>query len=99
MLASSDVIQEVPVFGAWVPLCCLEPILLLEQGVGGAELVPRKKLRKQASVVKAVANSMSTKDSLPQFKVSSRSCIEVHFQPAELMRTHFWDSVKRVVLV
>ena len=59
MLASSDVIQEVPVFGAWVPLCCLEPILLLEQGVGDSKLMLRTELQKQAPVV-IVANSVST---------------------------------------
>ena len=30
MLPSQDVVQKVPVFGAWVSPCCLEPILLLE---------------------------------------------------------------------
>ena len=34
MLPSQDVVQEVPVFGAWVSPCCLEPILLLEQRAG-----------------------------------------------------------------
>ena len=34
MLPSQGVVQEAPVFGAWVSPCCLEPILLLEQGVG-----------------------------------------------------------------
>ena len=32
-LPSYDVVQEVPVFEAWVSPCCLEPIVLLEQGV------------------------------------------------------------------
>ena len=39
---------------------CLEPILLLEQGVGNDGLVLRTELQKQASVVIVVANSMST---------------------------------------
>ena len=60
MLPSQDVVQEVPVFGAWVSPCCLEPILLLEQGVGDDELMLKKELQKQATVVIAVANSMST---------------------------------------
>ena len=30
VLPSQDVVQEVPVVGAWVSPCCLEPILLLE---------------------------------------------------------------------
>ena len=47
-------------FGAWVSPCCLEPILLLEQGVGDDELMLKKELQKQATVVIAVANSMST---------------------------------------
>ena len=34
MLPSQDVVQGVPVFGAWVSPCCLEPILLLEQRAG-----------------------------------------------------------------
>ena len=38
MMPSQDVVREVRVFGAWVPPCCLEPILLLEQGVGEDEL-------------------------------------------------------------
>ena len=40
--------------------CCLEPILLLEQGVGDDELMLRTELQKQAPVVIAVANSVST---------------------------------------
>ena len=47
-------------FGVWVSLCCLESILLLEQGVGYDDLVLRAELWKQASVVIAVSNSMST---------------------------------------
>ena len=59
MLPSQDVVQEVPVFGAWVSPCCLEPILLLEQGVGDDKLMLRTEFQKQASVVIAVANSVS----------------------------------------
>ena len=47
MLPSYDVVQEMPVFGAWVSLCCLEPILLLEQGVGNDELMLRTELQTQ----------------------------------------------------
>ena len=64
-------------FGAWVPPCCLDQILLLEQGVDDDVLVLRTELQKQASVVIAVANSVSTWNSIPQFEVSSHSCIEV----------------------
>ena len=64
-------------FGAWVSPCCLEPILLLEQGVGDDELMLRTELQKQVSVVIAVASSRSTQDSLPQFEVSSHSSVEV----------------------
>ena len=53
MLPSQDVIQAVPVFGAWVSPCCPEPIFLLEQDVG--ELMLRTELQKQAPVVIAVA--------------------------------------------
>ena len=60
MLLSQDVVQEVPVFGAWVSLCCLEPILLLEQCVGDDELMLRAELQKQGPVAIAVANSVST---------------------------------------
>ena len=60
MLPSQDVVQEVSVFGAWVPLLCFEPVLLLEQGVGDDELMLRTELKKQAPVVIAVANSVST---------------------------------------
>ena len=66
----SGVAQEVPVFGAWVPPCCLEPILLLEQGVGDGELMLRTELQNQAPDVTAVASSVSTLDSFPQFEVS-----------------------------
>ena len=59
MLLSQDVVQEVPVFGAWVSPCCLEPILLLKQGVGDDELMFRTELQKQAPIVNAVANSVS----------------------------------------
>ena len=41
MLPRQDVVQEVPVFAAWVSPCDLEPILLLEQGVGDDELMLR----------------------------------------------------------
>ena len=46
-------------FGAWTSLCCLEPILLVEQGVGDDELMHGTELQKQAPVVIAVANSWS----------------------------------------
>ena len=45
-------------FGAWVSPCCLEPILLLEQGVGDDELMLRTELQKLVPIVTAVANSM-----------------------------------------
>ena len=70
-------VQEVPVFAAWVSPCCLEPILLLKQGVGDDELLLRTELKKQAPVVIVVANSVSTQDSFPQFEVSSHSRVEV----------------------
>ena len=60
MLPSQDVMQEVPVFGAWVSPCCLEPILLLEQGVGDDELMLRTELQRQVPTVTVVANSVST---------------------------------------
>ena len=60
MLPSQDGVQEVPVFGAWVSPCCLEPILLLEQGVGDDEQMFRTELQKQAPVVIAAANFVST---------------------------------------
>ena len=60
MLPSQDVVQEVPVFEAWVPPCYVEPILLVEQGVGDDELMHGTELQKQAPVVIAVANSVST---------------------------------------
>ena len=47
-------------FGTWVSLYCLEPILLLEQGVGDDKLMPRTELQKQAPKAIAVVNSMST---------------------------------------
>ena len=59
-LPSSGVVQAVPVFGVWVILCCLEPVLRLEQGVDDDELMLRTELQKQAPVVIAVANSVST---------------------------------------
>ena len=64
-------------FGAWVSPCCLEPILLLEQGVGNDELMFRTELPMPAAVVIAVASYVSTLDSFPQFEVSSHSCVEV----------------------
>ena len=77
MLPSLDVVQEVPVFGAWVSVRCLEPIPLLEQGIGDDELMLRTELQKQAPVDIAVANSVSIYDFFPQFEVSSHSCVEV----------------------
>ena len=77
MLLSQDIVQEVPVFGAWVSPCCLEPILLLKQGVSDYEVMLRAELQKQVPIVTAVANSMSTKNSSPQSKVSSCSGIEI----------------------
>ena len=59
MLPSQDVVPEVSVFGAWVPPCCLELILLLEQSVGDDVLILRTELQKQAPIVIAVANSVS----------------------------------------
>ena len=54
MLPSQDVVQKVLAFGAWVSPCCLEPILLLEQGVGDDELMLRTELREQSPVVISV---------------------------------------------
>ena len=54
MLPSQDVVQEVPVFGAWVSSCCFEPIILPEKGVGDDELMLRTELREQSPVVIAV---------------------------------------------
>ena len=76
-LPSQGVVQEVPVFGAWVSPCCLEPILLLKQGVGDDELMLKTELQKQAAVVITVVNSVSTYDSFPQFEVSSHSYVKV----------------------
>ena len=59
-LPSLGVVQGVPVFGAWVPLFCFEPVLLLEQGVGDDKLMLRTELQKQTPVVIAVANFLST---------------------------------------
>ena len=59
MLPSQDIVQDVPVFGAWVSPCCLEQTLLLEQGVGDDELMLRTELQKQALIVIAVAGSVS----------------------------------------
>ena len=53
-LPSSGVVQAVPVFGVWVILCCLEPVLLLEWGVSDDELMLRTELREQSPVVIAV---------------------------------------------
>ena len=53
-------VLEVPVFRVWVPPCCLEPVLLLEQGAGDDKLVLRTEVQKQASVVIAVISHMST---------------------------------------
>ena len=60
MLLSWIVVQEVPMFGAWVSPCCLEPILLLEQCVDDDELTFRTEFQKQLPVIIAVANSVST---------------------------------------
>ena len=60
MLSSQAVVQVMPVFGAWVSPCCLEHILLLEQGVGDDQLMLRTELQKQEPVVIAVANSVYT---------------------------------------
>ena len=57
--------------------CCLEPIRLLKQGVGDDELLLGTELQQQTPVVIAVANSVSTQDSFPQFEVSSHSRVEV----------------------
>ena len=76
MLPGQDVVQEVPVFEAWVSPCCLEPILLLEQGVGDDKLMLRTELQKQVPIVIAVANSMTSYDSFAQFEVSSHSCVK-----------------------
>ena len=46
-------------FAAWLSPCCLDLILLLEQGVGDDEVMLRTE-QKQGPVVIAVANSMST---------------------------------------
>ena len=60
MLPTQDVVQEVPVFGARVFPYCLEPIFLLEQGVGVDKLMLRTELQKHAPVAIAVDNSVST---------------------------------------
>ena len=57
--AKLGLVQEVLAFGMWVSPCCLEPILLLEQGVGDDKLVLRTELQKQAPIVIAISSSMS----------------------------------------
>ena len=46
MLPSQDVVQEVPVFRMWVSSCCIEPILVLEQGFVDDKLMLRTELQK-----------------------------------------------------
>ena len=65
MLPSEGIVQEVPVFGTWVSPYCFEPVLLLEQGVDDDELMLRTELQKHASIVIALANSLSTLGSFP----------------------------------
>ena len=60
MLPSQDVVQEVSMCGAWVSPCCLEPILLLDQGVADDELVLRTEPQSQTPVAITVAKSVST---------------------------------------
>ena len=53
-LPCKGAVQEMPVFGEWVPPYSLE------QGVGDEELMPRTELQKHAPAVIAVANPVST---------------------------------------
>ena len=46
-------------FAAWLSPCCLDLILLLEQGVGDDEVMLRAELQKQVPNVIAIANSLS----------------------------------------
>ena len=46
-------------FGVWVSPCCLEPIILPEEGAGDDELMLRTELQKHAPDVIAVAGSVS----------------------------------------
>ena len=81
-----------------MPPCCLELILLLEQGIGDEELMLRRELQKQAPIVIAVANSMSTQDSIPQLEGSSHSCIEVSLDEEFVFRVNLLLGVMHVVV-
>ena len=55
-------------FGAWVPPCCLEPLLPLEQGAVDDELMLKIDPQKQAPVVIAVASFVPTSSLFPHFE-------------------------------
>lgn len=76
-LANYDVVQNVPMLRTRVAPGRLKAFMLLEQGVGDGQLVFRTELQQQAPIVIAVPMTVSSKNSLPQLRVSANSGIEI----------------------
>ena len=64
-LAHEDVVQEVPVFGAWVLPVSIESGILLEQEIDDYQSLSCTQLRQHAPIGVADANCMASPNSWP----------------------------------
>ena len=76
-LTYQDIIQEVPMLGAWGLPGGFESGFLLEHVVGYVERVLHTELQSQVAIVVAVSNSVLAKNTLPEFIIAPNLSIEV----------------------
>ena len=88
-LAHEDVVQEVPVFGAWVLPAPTESGILLEQEIDDYQSLSCTQLREHAPIGIADANRMASQNSWPYSLISFHRCIKVAHDDELLLAVHF----------
>ena len=88
-LAHEDVVQDVPVFGAWVLPVPTESGILLEQEIDDYQSLSCTQLREHAPIGIADANCMVSQNSWPYSLISLHRCIKVAHDDGLLLAVHF----------
>ena len=88
-LAHEDVVQEVPVFGAWVLPVPTESGILLEQEIDDYQSLSCTQLWEHAPIGIADANCMASQNSWPYSLISFHRCIKVAHDDGLLLAVHF----------
>ena len=88
-MAHEDVVQEVPVFGAWVLPVPIESGILLEQGVDDYHSRSCTQLRQHAPIGVADADCMASQNSSSYSLGSFHQCIKVAHNDELLPAVHF----------